>query len=181
MKIRVLGLLLCAVFLTGCGTGPALSSPPLEEPYSGFDLLPQQDTPDLAYERGALVQEEFQTTKGAEYLDAFLRKTASGQPATLQIAFFYKADQTEQAVYLNIVYQDGGYKAYRSDAPDRSPRTYRLLRAVSGRLPNAAKDGTVCILTDSRDLTYQQVMMAGLSSDSRYPQTLPPFEHLFSD
>jgi hypothetical protein len=102
MKIRVLGLLLCAVFLTGCGTGPVLSSPPLEEPYSGFDLLPQQDTPVLAYERGALVQEEFQTTKGAEYLDAFLRKTASGQPATLQIAFFYEADQTESRRFIWI-------------------------------------------------------------------------------
>lgn len=181
MKMRVLGLLLCAALLTGCGTDSSLSSLPSEEPYSGFGLLPQQDTPDLAYQRGALVQEDFQTTKGAEHLNAFLRKTASGQPATLQIASFYETDQSQQVAYLDIVYREGRYQAYRSDAPDQSPRAYRLLRTVSGRLPNAARDGTACILTDSDSLTYNQVMMCFLSSDSEYCRSVPPFEYLFSD
>lgn len=174
---RLLCLLLCALFLTGCAGPSSLPG----TAYSGFADLPAEDTPNQAYERGCLVQDPTGALQGLQRLDAFVQEARGGGPAVLRYVHFFETERALERAYIDIVYRDGYYTAYRSDAPDASPRGYRLLRRVTGRLSGAAKDGSVYILTDSGDLTYEQVMMAGLSSDLRYRESLPAFERLFSE
>lgn len=73
-----------------------------------------------------------------------------------------------------LVYKDGRY-IYSESASDMAKETssFQDLRKLTGTLPNAKREDSVYVLTDSRTLTYQDVLWKFLSSSTETVTDIP--------
>ena len=75
--------------------------------------------------------------------------------------------------------KQNNYRIFDSSSEDLQDYKFKYMLKLEGTLPNAAKSGTVTILTDDKDLTYIDVMWTVLSSDSSYSESISPFKFVF--
>lgn len=143
--------------------------------YTGFSDLPPGYTAEQAKEDGCYVKVESETVSGQEKWDAFVAQSGRGKDTSIRIVSLYK----NSICYYDLFHADGYYRVFNSQSSDLQDHPFLYLRKLEGRLPNAAKDGSVTILTDDQSLTYEDVMWTFLSSDSNYRKTISPFNLLF--
>jgi len=182
-KIILMILLLTALFIAGCAQASPEDSAGIpfqldaKGNYTGFRHLPESYTTGQAIQDGCYVRVDSEPVGGQEAWDAFLAKAADGEDAWIRIVNFYD----DEVYYSDLLYVGGYYRVFDSSSVDLQDRKFKHLLRLEGKLPNAARGGSVTILTDGENLTYQDIMWSFLSSDLSYSRSLPPFELIMFD
>lgn len=155
--------------------------------YSGFSNIPENYTVDEAIDDGCLVIETLDDgtnaygvrlsktgrTAGYEHWQAFLEKSERGEDAFLRVAHFIRGTGSYQDLY----YSDGKYTIFDLNEYGISEgESYSLLRRLDSMV-GAIGNHHYYVLTDSTELTYQDVSWSYLSS-SISTVTDIPFEWL---
>lgn len=194
-SIRYLSLMLflfTLLALVSCGKAPAVHRDITYDKngvYAGFSSLPKNYDAEKATKDGCLtidilrepnaggvlVSKEIETF-GYERWEEFLTAAEAGEDAFLRIAQFI--DGT--GYYHDLYYCDGTYTIFDLNEYGISDgETFRYLRRLEGTAGPISdpQEDFLYVLTDSKKLTYHDVMWSYLSSDSRTVTTIP-FEPL---
>lgn len=140
--------------------------------YTGFKELPENYTAAQAEKDGCYVRVNSEVVAGEELLENFIQDASQGKDAGLRIVNIWD----EGTYYKDLFFVDGYYRVFDSSSEDLRDYKFKHLLKAEGRLPNAAKSGTVTILTDDLELTYKDVMWTFLSSDMNYSKSVSPFK-----
>lgn len=193
MNKRMLALtalfLMFATMLFACNKSDVSISYGEDGSYTGFSNVPSTYTAADAIDDGCLVIDIIQGTNkygatitqecetaGYENWQSFRAKTESGEDAFLRVAYFIDGI----GYYHDLYYCNGRYTIFDfNEFGISGGKTYRYLRRLDGYAGPASDPKQDCfyVLTDSRDLTYQDVNWSFLSSDSSSVTTIP-FEWL---
>ena len=182
MKIRtklvifafVLALLL---MLFSCSKNEGIISYGEDGSYTGFSDIPSDYTPadatddgclviDLTQgtnEYGATINEKYDTA-GYDNWQRFLKKSESQEDTFLRVAFFIDGVGS----YHDLYYCDGNYTIFALNEYGVSDgSTYKYLRRLDGQTGPASDRQEDCfyVLTDSMDLTYNDVSWSFFSSN----------------
>lgn len=177
---KLLWLILALCLFTGCSTAePMALSLTLDEAgcYTGFDALPEKETPKTAKAAGCFVRENSSASANENLWEDFLKKAAAGEETALRIANFFEDDDV--VYYTDLFYDEAGYHYFESTAENLSDRPYKYLLQLTGTMPNAVKDSSVTVLTDDAALTFEAVMSTLYSSDSAAAEKVSEFRWLF--
>lgn len=176
-KIFITGLLTIILVFSGC-TKAVETAVTFEFDsngnYTGFENLPKNYDEEQAKKDGCFVRRNGGKVAGEHFWDKFLADASNGKDAGIRIVNIYD----DATYYLDIFYKDGYYRAFDSSSRDLSDKKFKYLLILEGKLPNAAKSGKAFILTDNEYITYDDVMWKYLSSNTRFTDTIPPFELL---
>lgn len=171
----IMMILLITLLMIGCAESPTVELSfelDADGNYKGFQDLPESYTTEQAIQDGCYVRVDSKTVGGEEAWDDFLAQSAEGKDVGIRIVNYY--DDT--VYYSDLFYDDGFYRIFDSSSEDLQDDKYHHLIQSEDTLPNAARSGSVTILTDDETLTYLDVMWTFLSSDSRYSETISPFK-----
>lgn len=178
-------LLLLATMLFACNKTDVSISYGEDGSYTGFSNIPSTytaagaiddgclviDTIQGTNEHGATITEECETA-GYENWQSFLAKTESGEDAFLRVAHFIDGI----GYYCDLYYCDGKYTIFDFNEYGISKgATFQYLRRLDGYAgpASAPKQDCFYVLTDSKELTYQDVNWSFLSSDFSSITTIP--------
>lgn len=190
MKVKIMICLACVAIgvlgLAAC-SDPAPTEPTeqiwelnrlisAEGAYLGFESLPEYSTPQEALDDGCLVIEKGALFGGAEHWDRFLELSAAGDECSLRVVQFISGKPTVS----DLLYTAGSYHLFETSHERQSlvDRPFQHLRALTGVLGSQLQERTTYVLTDSLELTYQQVHMLYLSSDYTIRERTPEFAQL---
>lgn len=182
-------LLLLAPSLFACNKTDVCISYSEDGSYTGFSNIPSTYTAADAIDDGCLLIHTVQGTNeygatitkeretaGYENWQSFLAKAESGEDAFLRVAHFIDG----VGYYRDLYYCNGRYTIFDCNEFGISKgETYRYLRRLDGYAgpASAPKQDCFYVLTDSKELTYQDVSWSFLSSDLSTVTTIP-FEWL---
>lgn len=143
--------------------------------YMGFADIPEDGDPDKALARGCYVVDHSELVGGKEAWEAFLAKAEKGENAFLRIAIqLYPDEVTGENIapggtmfYDDLYYYEGEYYFFTYNGPGdiRSSGPYTYLRKLEGMAGNPKKEDYCYVLTDSLELTYEDVQWSFLSSN----------------
>lgn len=171
-------MLLAALVLSGCSKAATLSfSLDADGNYTGFSALPEEDTPETAEKAGYYVREDSSPTANEDLWQTFLSDAEDGKDTGIRIANFY--NDGAEVYFADLFHHDGKYRYFDAGAADLSDQPFSYLLRLEGTMPNAEKTGSVTILTDDPQLTYEDIMGVLVSSDSKAAESLSPFRLLF--
>lgn len=190
--ISVILIVFAVLALASCGKTPTVHADITYDKngvYTGFSDIPEDYDAERATRdgclvvnilrepnvHGVLVSKETETF-GYEKWEEFLSAAENGEDAFLRVAQFI--DGT--GYYHDLYYCDGTYTIFDLNEHGISDgETFRYLRRLEGTTGPISdpKDDYLYVLTDSKRLTYHDVMWSYLSSDSRTVTTIP-FEWL---
>lgn len=188
LALTVLSLLL-ATMLFACNKTDVRIPYGTDGSYTGFSDIPSTYTAEDAIndgclvidivrgtnEYGATVTKECETA-GYENWQSFLAKSESGEYAFLRVAHFIDGI----GYYHDLFYCNGRYTVFNFNELGISEgESYRYLRRLDGYTGSASAPVQHCyyVLTDSQELTYQEVSRSFFSSDVSLNTTVP-FEWL---
>jgi hypothetical protein len=143
--------------------------------YNGFSNLSKKYTAEQAEKDGCYVHVNSEIVGGEQFWKDFIQNASNNKNSSIRIANIYQ----DETYFIDIFYLDGYYHAFSSGSEDLQDNKFKYLLTLEGTLPNAAKSGTVTILTDDKELTYLDVMWTFLSSDMHYKESISPFKFLF--
>ncbi len=175
--VQSLGALFIAVsiVLSGCAANTNQTLPMTFDAngdYLGFQNLPTSYSSEQAAADGTVFMENLQMKSGAEIWADFQAETAAGAVDSIRIV----NSNDDQLWFLDVFHFSDGYRVFYSDSTDLKDQSYKYLRVLTGTLPNAVKPGTVTVLTDDLNLTYEDVMWTFLSSQYTPPADIPKFK-----
>lgn len=153
------------LILTACSTSSDSGE------YTGFSDIPEHYTAWQASEDGCLVITDSVLYAGAEGWQSFLEESEAGKDAFLRIVQFIEED----VYYEDLYYEDGTYLLYADDQESgtRLEGSFTYLRALTGKLGNAQKETTLYVLTDSLELTCEDVLWTFASSNLKTVTDIP--------
>ena len=176
----LLSFVLLAALLVGCS--PA-GSRPVDIPYAkdggylGFSDIPDGYTAADAIADGCLVIDttnklnqymatvtDTQETAGYEHWAAFTDTASRGEDAFIRVAHFIDG----VGYYSDLYYLDGKYTIFDLNEYGVSEgESFKYLRRLDGMAgpPNDRKEACFYVLTDSLELTYDDVSWSHLASD----------------
>jgi hypothetical protein len=165
-------ILLC---LTGCRQGIA------EKPgfqfdsegiYAGFSSVPDRYTIEQAIKDGCYISdwetEEDLRAANNRVWEEFLAVSGAGRECSIRFAWFLPEGNS----YADLYYKDGTFHYFQSDCP-AADKGWTMLRTLTGEAGIPKKEQTVYVLTDSTELTYDDVTWSMLSSDTRSVTKIP--------
>jgi hypothetical protein len=136
--------------------------------YMGFDRLPANYTPEQAVEDGCFtvvgskeVNSRSLLYGGGERWYEFLAAAEKGEDASLRKVLFL--DSTPY--FSDLFYVDGEYRYFDCEYSDMTDKPYKYLRKLTGLDGNPQKEQTLYVLTDSTELTYEDVTWSFYSSN----------------
>ena len=144
--------------------------------YTGFENMPEYDTPEAALKDGCLVVASDADGKGALYGGAelwtqFLSDSGKGKDAFLRIITFI--DGTPHA--CDLLYTGGAYHDFDAEWTDLSDRPYQYLRKLTGTAGSPPKDTSWYVLTDSEDLTFDDAYLSFITDSTETMNSIPEF------
>lgn len=129
--------------------------------YLGFENLPTEYTAEQAEKDGCYVVEmDTETVYGEQAWKDFVKNALNGKDVSIRIVKIYD----DKTFFRDLFYIDGYYRIFDSSSEDLQDYKFKYLLTLEGTLPNAARSGKVTILTDDKDLTYDDIMWQFLSS-----------------
>ena len=190
--ISVILIVFAVLALASCGKTPTVHADITYDKngvYTGFSDIPEDYDAERATRdgclvvnilrepnvHGVLVSKETESF-GYEKWEEFLSAAENDEDAFLRVAQFI--DGT--GYYHDLYYCNGTYTIFDLNEYGISDgETFRYLRRLEGTTGPISdpKDDYLYVLTDSKRLTYHDVMWSYLSSDSRTVTTIP-FEWL---
>ena len=165
-------ILLC---LTGCRQSSA-DKPVFqfdsEGIYAGFSFVPGRYTVEQALKDGCYVStdeaEEDLKAANDRAWEEFLALSGAGRECSIRFAWFLPEGNS----YADLFYKDGTFHYFQSDHP-AADRGWTMLRPLTGEAGIPKKEQTIYVLTDSTELTYDDVTWSMLSSDTRSVTKIP--------
>lgn len=149
--------------------------------YTGFENLPTTEaryTPDDAVADGCFVAVRGPSESdiaalygGVQSWYSFLTKSVAGQDAYFRQTLFLG----DRLLVTDYLYADGSYYAVDREQTDTPPVAYRYLRQLTGIAGSPAKETVRFVLTDSGELTFEQVERFLFSSSTEALKGIPPF------
>lgn len=177
-KVSIIPILMILLLFSGCAeTSNAALFSKLDSNgnYTGFSNLSENYTAEQAEKDGCYVRVNSKTVGGEQFWKDFIQDASNKKDADIRIVIIWK----DGTYFVDVLYEDGYYRAFISDSEDLHDYKFKYLMTLEGTLPNAAKSGTVTILTDDKELTYNDVMWKFLSSDMSYKESISPFRLLY--
>lgn len=136
--------------------------------YSGFSNIPDNYTPKKAKEDGCFVieSEDESDTKskvhGKNQWQSFFKNSNKGEDSFLRVAHFIG----DEGYYTDLFYCENKYYQYTKDEYGiRLKGPYKYLRALAGEDGMPRKQVTLYVLTDSMELTCDDVLRSFYSSN----------------
>lgn len=181
MKKYIWLLYMGMVFLLLCSCGKKISH---ENPvygkdgeYLGFSDLPENYTAKAAVKDGCLVIDNEILRGGLDEWEEFRQKAENGKKAFLRVAYFLNY----AAYYQDFYYQDGKYTLFSNDEYGiRKEGSFQYLRALSAGENSPRKEATQYVLTDSLELTFDDVIHSFYTSEMDDVTTIPFYWLQFS-
>lgn len=187
-KIRCILILAVLMFgiLCGCAdTGAPVSEgkpviPEVREgkAYHGFDDAVMYPTPEEAMADGCftIVSEgdDRSLYGGDDYWRDFLYISENGEDAFLKIAHFIDGNLYMQ----HLIYADNLYYYFDAEYEDLTCKPFQYLRKLTGPESSERKELVRYVLTDSLELTCDQVFAAFYSSSMDAIKDVPEFQWL---
>lgn len=189
----VLAMLFVLSCVTACGkaeqSGSTARTPGYDAQgnYTGFSDIAGDSTVEKALARGCYVVDGGQLAGGKEQWEAFLEAAEAGNDAFLRVATLIypkqldvnSTDNDPAMYYDDLYYYQGKYYCFCYNGADdiRASGPYTYLRELKGMAGNPQKEHTKYVLTDSLELTFQDVEWSFLSSNLE-TVTKIPFEWL---
>ncbi|MBQ8813267.1 MAG: hypothetical protein IJZ85_02045 [Lachnospiraceae bacterium] len=185
LAYRLVGLLAAVILtvgcLTACGkpeqTETQVKIPTYDEKgnYIGFADIAEDGDPDKALARGCYVVDHSKLYGGSEAWENFVAKAEAGENAFLRVAIKIYPDEVDMdsvsgegtMFYDDLYYYEGKYYYFCYNGADdiRADGPYTYLRELTGVSGNPAKERNMYVLTDSLELTYDDVEWSFLSSN----------------
>ncbi len=173
--VIVLVLALASIAAAGCASESSTSQVSFETAadgsYTGFDKIPAEYTPEQAASDGCMVITISQNTgslyAGQNVFRDFLERCKHGD-AFMRIAQFFD----ETLSFDDLIYKDGKYCLVNSERPD-DVTFYSKLRKLTTTFGNPPRETTIYVLTDSDELTADDVLWSFLSSVSSTVTDIP--------
>ena len=183
----LLTMIFCLTCLAACGgnqeekqEGKSVKIPTYDENgnYTGFSDIGEDSELETAAAHGCYVVDGNKLYSGMEAWENFVAQAEAGNDAYLRVVHIIYPWQIEMDstgdvptfYYDDLNYYEGKYYFFcyngADDIRDSGPFTY--LRALVGVSGNPAKERTTYVLTDSLDLTYDDVEWSFLSSNLEY-------------
>lgn len=172
MKKNVIFLLLLLILFSFCAcvknsqTDESLNNTDIE--YSGFSNIPEYYTPQTAEKDGCFVivsgTENSSKTEvfGKNQWQAFFDSSNNGSDSFLRVAHFIG----NEGYYTDLYYQKNKYYQYKKDEYGiRQTGPYNYLRVLAGKDGIPQKESKFYVLTDSLELTYEDVAHSMYSSN----------------
>lgn len=175
MKKMSIVCILVLLFLLGCSraSDTALSLKlDGDGNYTGFRNLPANYTARQAQKDGCYVSVDLKTFGGEEQWKEFIQDALGGKDASIRVVNVVD----NRPYFQDLFYLDDYYRIFDSTSGDLQDYKFKYLLELKGSLPNAANGGIVTILTDDKNLTFNDVMWTFLSSDMNYSKSISPFK-----
>lgn len=144
--------------------------------YSGFSDIPDNYTPQKAKEDGCfvIVSADENDTKSKVYgknqWQSFFESSNKGKDSFLRVAHFIG----KEGYYSDLFYHENKYYQYTKDEYGiRLMGSYKYLRALAGEDGMPRKQVTLYVLTDSMDLTCNDVLWSFYSSNHETITKIP--------
>ena len=169
------------MILTACGKAgqneKQVKIPTYDEKgnYTGFSDIAEDSTTDKALARGCYVVDGGKLYGGKEAWENFVAAAEAGENAYLRVATLIYPDEIDMnstggeptMYYDDLYYYEGKYYYFCYNGADdiRADGPYIYLRELTGVSGNPAKERTMYVLTDSLELTYDDVEWRFLSSN----------------
>lgn len=123
--------------------------------YQGFDQLPENYTDRQAKEDGCVIYRDTKLVEGTERWDQFLQSVEQKQPAKVRILYQFGR---EKRWFLQDLFYDGkSFRLILSKNPEVHDYEYKYLLDLEGRMDNAVKPVRYVVLTNDKDLSFQEV------------------------
>lgn len=186
---RWMMLLAVMILLTACGKHTPDESgvrmPVYDENgfYIGFFDIEKDSDVDKAKENGCYVINDGELYGGKDAWEAFCRKAEAGEDAFLRIAHLIvegnlgtgTEDTTGTMYYSDLYFYDGKYYFFDYNGADdiRKSGPFTYLRELTGMFGNPLKEHSMFVLTDSLELTYEEVQHSFYSSNLETVTKIP--------
>jgi hypothetical protein len=140
--------------------------------YSGFDEIASDYTPDQAMADGCMVivsdgDYSRKLYSGKEVFAGFLNACEQGD-AFMRVAYFLN----DGTFFTDLIFSDGIYYYIQNEYPDIISQ-FSKLRALEGRFGNPERDVMYYVLTDSDELTAEDIQWSYLSSSTDLITDIP--------
>ncbi len=170
---------LIMVFLCSCDNteNDISSSYIVNGEYIGFSNIPKNYSVPAASEDKCLViqtvKEKTVSTDGYNYWLSFVEKSSKGEFAFIRVAHFID----DKGYYTDLYFENGKYNIFTFDERGISKgKAFTYLRCLEG-ISMGGMRGKYYVLTDSLELTYEDVTWSFISSNLS-SVTKIPFEWL---
>lgn len=169
-------LLACALFcLAGCRQSGAWKPQfrfDSDGIYTGFASVLDRYTIGQAIKDGCYVsademEEDYKAANDRAW-EEFLTVSGTGRDCAIRFAWFLPEGNS----YADLYYKNGTFHYFQSEHP-AADKEWTMLRALTGEAGIPKKELTIYVLTDSRELTYDDVTWSMLSSDTRSITKIP--------
>lgn len=165
-KTNIIVIIMVLLLFSGCvkTSNAALSFEfDTEGNYTGFRDLPEHYTAEQAEKDGCYVHVNSEMVAGEQLWKDYIKDTSNGKDASIRIVLIWD----DETFYQDLFYTDGYHRIFDSSSEDLQDYKYKYLLTLEGTMPNAAKSGTVTILTGDKALTYDDIMWQFLSSNPK--------------
>lgn len=142
--------------------------------YTGFsNLKPSEVTEESAENAGYVVRKNLATTANEEIWNNFVSDSSKNKDSYVRIASFFD----DGGPYFNdIYYREGNYYLFDSSAETNQKSPFKYLLTLEGKDGIPEKDSGIIILTDDKNLTFEEIKLSLYSSSTEVINSISPYK-----
>ncbi len=144
--------------------------------YIGFEDADNSLTINECKEQGFVVVDGIGIIENRNLVQAFIRQAGSGRSKKLRIAHFHDG---EGSAYADLIYDSDGYSLFYQDEETFVKEPYKHLSVLKGMWGIPKNEYQMLVISDKKDITFDEVNRAMVSSDLKYTDSVGRFRIVF--
>lgn len=144
--------------------------------YIGFEDADNSLTINECKEQGFVVVDGIGIIENRNLVQAFIRQAGSGRSKKLRIAHFHDG---KGPAYADLIYDSDGYSLFYQDEETFIKEPYKHLSVLKGMWGIPKNEYQMLVISDKKDITFDEVNRAMASSDLKYTDSVGRFRIVF--